>query len=69
MNERTDTERLDWLETNNLLLGFHQFGRQPRQRLNKWMVWSCTGCRCQKLSTGESARLAIDNAMDAEERR
>ncbi|MBM3096635.1 hypothetical protein JRX38_01115 [Gluconobacter cerinus] len=66
MTGRTDTERLEWLEANKLQIGFHQFGAVPEQRLNKWAVWNCSGSRCQKLSSSDSMRTAIDSAMERE---
>lgn len=66
--QRTDTERLDWLETNKLLAGFHQFGGEPNRRLNTWIIWDCSGNQCRKLGSGPILRDALNAAMDAEER-
>jgi len=68
MSERTDTERLDWLETNRYQVSFHQFGKYGVRRINKWIVWDCIGAQCRKLATDLTIRKTIDIAMDAEER-
>ena len=65
---RTDMERLDWLEFNKFQVAFHQYGQPSERKLNKWAVWNCHDTRCEKLSTGDSARAAIDAAMDTEKR-
>jgi hypothetical protein len=57
MNERTDTERLDWLEANDGFIDQYPQGNQgPR--------WEAHG---RKLSAyGASLREAIDNVMALE---
>lgn len=68
MTQRTDTERLDWLEANKLTAGFHQFGGDPNHRVNMWIIWDCSGPQCRKLSSGLILRDTLDTAMDGEER-
>jgi len=66
--QRTDTERLDWLDTNRLQAAFHHFGKDSVKHIKKWIVWDCKGTQCRKLGTGPTVRKAIDAAMDTEER-
>lgn len=64
MTQRTDTDLLNWLETNRLVAGFHQFGGEPSRHVNKWIIWDCSGVRCLKLSMSSTLREALNAAID-----
>ena len=64
MTQRTDTDLLNWLETNRLVAGFHQFGGDPSRRVNKWIIWDCSGVQCRKLGIGSTLRETLNTAIN-----
>ena len=65
MTERTDTERLDWLDRAGLVVSVQEGEQQDGSDVTYWMVGADLD-PSNGWGFGKTVRAAIDNAMQGE---